>query len=110
MNNLICRKERKMGLARFVAQDPYRPRATKEELEGLLDRVDGVLDWTIHDNGDVTLEYDSDRLYEGLLEDAWLALASSSTISWTSRMPARLRQKWPWATEMPGREPGAMET
>ncbi|MFN2292433.1 MAG: hypothetical protein ACK2UC_14670 [Anaerolineae bacterium] len=59
-----------MGLARFVAQDPYRPRATKEELDGLLDRIDGVLDWTIHDNGDVTVEYDSSRLYEGLIEDA----------------------------------------
>jgi hypothetical protein len=59
-----------MGLARFVAQDPYRPRATKEELNELLNRVDGALDWTIHDNGDVTLKYDSDRLYEGLLEDA----------------------------------------
>jgi hypothetical protein len=70
MNNLICRKEWKMGLARFVAQDPYRPRATKEELDELLNKVDGALDWTIHDNGDVTLEYDSDRLYEGLIEDA----------------------------------------
>jgi hypothetical protein len=61
---------RRMGLARFVAQDPYRPRASKEELDDLLDRVDGVLNWTIHANGDVTLEYDSDRLDEGLLEDA----------------------------------------
>ncbi|MGD8623024.1 MAG: hypothetical protein PVF47_00985 [Anaerolineae bacterium] len=59
-----------MGLARFVAQDPYRPRATKKELESLLDKVDGVVDWTIDDNGDVTLEYDSNRLYEGLIEDA----------------------------------------
>ena len=59
-----------MGLARFVAQDPYRPKATKEELDSLLDRVDGVLDWTIHGNGDVTLEYDSSRIYEGLIEDA----------------------------------------
>jgi hypothetical protein len=59
-----------MGLARFVAKDPYRPNATKEELDGVLDRVDGALDWTIEDNGDVTLEYDTDRIDEGLLEDA----------------------------------------
>jgi len=59
-----------MGLARFVARDPYRPKATKEELDNLLDRVDGVLDWTIHGNGDVTLEYDSSRIDEGLIEDA----------------------------------------
>jgi hypothetical protein len=59
-----------MGLARFVAQDPYRPRATKEELDEMLNKVDGALGWTIHDNGDVTLEYDSSRLYEGLIEDA----------------------------------------
>jgi len=59
-----------MGLARFVAIDPYRPKATKEELDDLLNKVDGALDWTIHDNGDVTLEYDCDRLYEGLIEDA----------------------------------------
>jgi len=70
MNRLISLKEQKMGLARFVAQDPYRPRATEEELDELLDRVDGVLDWTIHDNGDVTLEYDSNRIYEGLIEDS----------------------------------------
>jgi hypothetical protein len=59
-----------VGLARFVALDPYRPRATKEELDELLNKVDGALAWKIHDNGDVTLEYDSDRLYEGLIEDA----------------------------------------
>ena len=59
-----------MGLARFVAEDPYRPKATKEELDALLNKVDGALDWTIHDNGDVTLEYDSNCLYEGLIEDA----------------------------------------
>jgi hypothetical protein len=70
MDTLISRKEQKMGLATFVAQDPYRPRATKKELDELLDKVDGALDWTIHDNGDVTLEYDSNRLYEGLIEDA----------------------------------------
>jgi hypothetical protein len=59
-----------MGLARFVAQDPYRPNATKEELDGVLDRVDGALDWMIEDSGDVTLEYDTERIDEGLLEDA----------------------------------------
>jgi hypothetical protein len=59
-----------MGLARFVAQDPYSPKATKEELNDLLDRMKGVLDWTIHDNGDVTLAYDPNRIYGGLIEDA----------------------------------------
>lgn len=63
-----------MGLARFVAQDPYRPNATKEELDGVLDRVDGALDWTIEDNGDVTLEYDAERIDEGLLEDALVGI------------------------------------
>ncbi|MFN2186171.1 MAG: hypothetical protein ACK2UU_19475 [Anaerolineae bacterium] len=59
-----------MGLARFVAQDPYRPNATKEELDGVLDRVDGALDWKIEENGEVTLEYDTERIDESLLEDA----------------------------------------
>jgi hypothetical protein len=59
-----------MGLARFVAQDPYRPRATNDELDRVLDRVDGALAWTIEENGDVTLEYDSERIDEGLIEDA----------------------------------------
>jgi hypothetical protein len=59
-----------MSLARFVAKDPYRPRATKEELEDLLQRIDGVIDWTIHHQGDVTLEYDRKRISDELIEDA----------------------------------------
>jgi hypothetical protein len=59
-----------MNLATFVARDPYRPRATKEELDGLLLRMDGVEDWTIHGSGEVTLEYDRTRISDELIEDA----------------------------------------
>jgi hypothetical protein len=45
-----------IGLARFVAQDPYTPAATEQELEELIPKVRGVIDWAIHPNGEVTLE------------------------------------------------------
>jgi hypothetical protein len=32
--------------------------------------MDGVIDWTIHHSGDVTLEYDRDRISDDLIEDA----------------------------------------
>lgn len=59
-----------MGLARFVAKDPERPPATEEELRDLFYQMDGVLDWTIHDNGDVTVEYESHRIGDQLIEEA----------------------------------------
>jgi hypothetical protein len=63
-----------MSLARFVAHDPYRPKATNEELEELLFKIDGVIDWTIHRNGEVTLEYDRKRISDELIEDALLGI------------------------------------
>jgi hypothetical protein len=59
-----------MSLARFVARDPYRPQATAEELDNLLLKMDGVIDWTIHDQGEVTVEYDRKRISDELIEDA----------------------------------------
>lgn len=59
-----------MNLARFVARDPYRPPATREELDELLLKMDGVIDWTIHGQGEVTLEYDRTRISDELIEDA----------------------------------------
>jgi copper chaperone CopZ len=59
-----------MSLARFVAQDPYRPSATKKELEDLVSKVDGVIDWSVSADGEVTLEYDRKRISDELIEDA----------------------------------------
>lgn len=59
-----------MGLARFVATDQQRPKATEEELRDLLYKMDGVVDWTIHENGDVTVEYEPHRIGDQLIEDA----------------------------------------
>jgi hypothetical protein len=60
----------RMSLARFVARDPYRPQATREELEELLLKMDGAIDWTIRDDGEVTLEYNRERISDELIEDA----------------------------------------
>lgn len=59
-----------MSLARFIARDPYAPRATEEELEELIPKMHGVVDWTIHSNGDVTLEYDRTRISDETIEEA----------------------------------------
>ena len=68
--------DREIGLARFVALDPDAPAATESELEYYIPKIRGVIDWAIHPNGDVTLEYDS-RLVardEMLIEEALTAL------------------------------------
>jgi hypothetical protein len=62
--------ERDMGLARFVARDPDAPAATEEELEGLISKMHGVIDWMIHPNGDVTVEYDRSLISYDLMEMA----------------------------------------
>jgi hypothetical protein len=59
-----------MGIAKFVAIDPYAPSATEAELEDYLSRIHGVMDWTIHHNGEVTLEYDNNLINDRLIEDA----------------------------------------
>jgi hypothetical protein len=63
-----------MGLARFVAKDPYAPAATEKELEDLIPKIHGVIDWTIHPNGDVTLEYDGSRISDELIEEALVGI------------------------------------
>jgi len=61
---------RKMGLARFVAQDPYTPAMTEKEMEELIPRIRGAMDWTIHPNGEVTLEYDRVQNSDDIIEAA----------------------------------------
>ncbi len=63
-----------MGLARFVAKDPYTPAATEKELEDLIPKIHGVIDWTIHANGDVTIEYDRERISDELIEEALIGI------------------------------------
>jgi hypothetical protein len=59
-----------MSLARFIAKDPYTPAATEEELEDLLTRIYGVVDWTVHPDGEVTVEYNRGRISDELIEEA----------------------------------------
>jgi hypothetical protein len=59
-----------MGLARFVARDLYRPASSKQELDELLSEMDGVLDWTIHDADEVTVDYDRHRISDEVIEAA----------------------------------------
>lgn len=56
-----------MSLARFIARDPYTPAATEEELEDVLAKIHGVSDWTVHSDGEVTLEYDRSIISSELL-------------------------------------------
>ncbi len=62
--------ERDFGLARFVARDPDAPAASANELQGLIPKMRGVIDWMIHPNGDVTVEYDHDEITYDAIEMA----------------------------------------
>jgi len=59
-----------MGLARFVARDPYTPAVTEQELEEIITKIHGIIDWTIHPNGEVTIEYNRQLISDELVEEA----------------------------------------
>ena len=59
-----------MGLTRFLAKDPYTPMATKKELEDLIPKIRGVIDWNIDPNGYVILEYNCRLIGAELIEEA----------------------------------------
>lgn len=66
--------DKEIGLARFIARDPEAPAATEEELENLIPRIRGAIDWVIHPDGDVTLEYDRTRNSDEIIEEALTSL------------------------------------
>lgn len=57
-----------MGVAKFIANDPFAPKATKDELDELLSRMDGVLDWAVNPDDEVAVEYDNDRITDEMIE------------------------------------------
>lgn len=59
-----------MGVAKFTAQDPYKPSATLEELYDLLSEMDGVLDWSVNQSGEVAVEYNPFRITDEMIEKA----------------------------------------
>jgi|GEM_PF-2035521 len=59
-----------MGLATFVAIDPYAPAATGKEIDVLLSKMSGVVDWRMHARGDITVEYRNDVISDQLIEAA----------------------------------------
>lgn len=59
-----------MGVAKFIAKDPYVPSATLEELYDLLSEMDGVLDWSVSQAGEVAVEYDQYRITDEMIEKA----------------------------------------
>jgi hypothetical protein len=62
------------GVAKFIAKDPYAPLATREELNDLLSRMDGVIDWAINKDNEVAVEYEQDRINDEMIEDALIGL------------------------------------
>jgi len=59
-----------MGLARFVAQNPFDPASTERKLRELIPRARGVMDWVIRPDGDVVLKYDSRQFNDEVMEEA----------------------------------------
>jgi hypothetical protein len=59
-----------MGIARFFAVDTYRPKATHDEIDVILSKMAGVTEWRFHPDGEVAVEYDSDRIGDQIIEAA----------------------------------------
>jgi hypothetical protein len=59
-----------MGIARFFAVDTYQPKATRDEIDALLSKMDGVTDWRFHPKGEVVVEYGSNRISDEMIEAA----------------------------------------
>lgn len=64
-------KEKNMGVAKFIAKDAYSADALKNELDSLLGKMDGVLDWAINlDDDEVAVEYDHELINDEMIEEA----------------------------------------
>jgi hypothetical protein len=63
-------REFSMGFAKFTATDPFTPSSTIEELYNLLSDIDGIMDWAINSKGELTVEYDHNRINEMEIEQA----------------------------------------
>ncbi len=59
-----------MGLAEFIAQDPYDPASTERKLRELIPRARGVIEYVIRPDGDVTVKYDRRQFNGEVLEEA----------------------------------------
>ncbi len=63
-----------MGFARFIAKDVEDPAATEKELQELISKARGVVDWAICPNGDVAIEYDRHQTSGEIIEEAFTRL------------------------------------
>ncbi len=61
-------------VARFMAIDPFVPADTRRELEDLLRRFHSVFAWTIHPDGEVTIEFDRTYISDTVIEEALVRL------------------------------------
>jgi hypothetical protein len=62
--------EENKGIARFFAADPSRPNAARGEIDALLFRMGGVIDWRFHPLGAIAVEYRSTSLSDQIIEAA----------------------------------------
>jgi hypothetical protein len=63
-------EKRVVGVAEFIAKDPFDPEAVDKEMRDLMPKIHGVIDWTIHPHGDVTFEYERSPINDALIEEA----------------------------------------
>ncbi len=61
-------------VARFIAIDPFVPADTWCELENLMRRFHSVFAWTIHPDGEVTVEFDRTRISDTVIEEVLVRL------------------------------------
>jgi hypothetical protein len=66
-------------VARFVAVDLIAPTDTRRELESLMRRFHSVFAWTIHPDGEVTVEFDRTRISDAVIEEALARLGFAVT-------------------------------
>jgi hypothetical protein len=59
-----------MRIAKFNVQDPFDPSATGDKVDEILSQMDGILDWEVQPDGDVSVKYIPDSISDRQIEAA----------------------------------------
>jgi hypothetical protein len=59
-----------MGFRKFTPINQYIPSNTLVVLYNILSEMDGVIGWAVNQDGDVTVEYDHNRINGNVVEEA----------------------------------------
>lgn len=63
-----------MGFIKLSKGGLYAPSTTLVRLYNILSEMDGVMDWAVNQDGDVTVEYDHNRINPKIVEQALVGI------------------------------------